>query len=213
MAILLRVSVFGAMPNGEEWSVNPVFRIGTGGAPLTPAQCLTIATACAAVTVPTGLTALMQGNTTVTGVRVENRDLTNGSLASQGEALKGTPTPGTGSNIHGYQASAVISLRTGTPGASGRGRLYWPATGAALNSTDYRISSSNVSNAVTDAKTYLSGLSSAIAVTTTTARLVVWSRKGASTADVTSLLIGNVLDSQRRRRDVLVESYTSTVFP
>lgn len=39
---------------------------------------------------------------------------------------------GTGPASHPYQVAAVTTLRTGTPGRSGRGRMYWPASGAGI---------------------------------------------------------------------------------
>jgi hypothetical protein len=43
-------------------------------------------------------------------------------------------------------------------------------------------------------------------------RLAVWSRKTGISLQVTRLLMGDVLDTQRRRRDAAQESYSEVVF-
>lgn len=213
MARLIRLSILGAMPSGEVWSVNPVFAVGGDfGVPVSATQAQTIATACAAVVVPTGLVVLMNNATSVYGVRVEARAI-NGTLESQAEALKATPTSGTGTNAHPYQTSVVLSLRTATPGPSGRGRLYWPGTGAQLNTATLRLAATFNTSAASAAKTYLSGLATAIQATVTGVSPVVWSRKTSLLQPVTSIQVGDVLDTQRRRRDTLIESIASIAYP
>lgn len=214
MADILRVSIKGSMPSGEEWSVNPVYSIGGDfGVPVSPTQANTIAVAIAAVSVPTGLRALMNSTTTVTGVRVEAR-LLDGTLETQAEALKGSPQAGTGTAPHPYQTSAVISLRTALAGASGRGRLYWPATGMAIDVSTLRMGNSEHLALPAAAASYLTGIHTAIDATLDGIGLVVWSRKGAgSTNNVTSIQAGNIFDTQRRRRDQLIETYAAVTYP
>lgn len=214
MADVLRVSIKGGMPNGEEWSVNPVYAVGGDfGVPVSPTQANTIALAIAAVSVPTGMLAMMNGTTTVTQVRVEARTAA-GVLESQAEAVKGSPQVGSGTAPHPFQTSAVISLRTAAAGARGRGRLYWPATGAGIDSSTLRMSVTAHTNFIAAAKTYLSAIQAAIDVTLDGVSLVVWSRLGdGTTNNVTSLQVGNIFDVQRRRRDALVESYLVETWP
>lgn len=213
MAEVMRVSYVGAMPSGEEWSINPVWSIGGDfGVPVTQIQAQTIATAIAAIAVPTGLLAFMSSSTTVTGCRVEARSLA-GVLEAQAEGVKGTPTPGQGANAHPFQTSSVISLRTAHPGPSGRGRLYWPATGVAMTTSSLRIDAATVTSGLSAAKTLLSGITTAINATLTGVSLAVWSRKIPDLFPVTQLQLGNVADTQRRRRDALIESYSTLVFP
>lgn len=214
MAEVLRVSYKGTMPSGEEWSINPTYSIGGDfGAPVSSTQANTIAVAIAAIAVPTGLLAVMSSSCAVSGARVEARSLT-GVLESIGEAVKGTPTPGSSTATpQSFQTSMVISLRTATAGASGRGRLYWPATGAALTNATLRIPNASMATFLSASKTLLSGIQAAIDVTLDGVSLAVWSRKNADLYPVTSLQIGDVLDVQRRRRDTAVETYSSTSYP
>ena len=138
----------------------------------------------------------------------------NGDLDAQAEAVQAAPRPGTGgSNAHPYQTAMVFSLRTGIAGASGRGRLYWPATGTVITASTLRIQASNVTSALSGAKTYLSGINAAIETTLGGAALGVWSRTKVETYAVTSLQCGDVADVQRRRRDQLIESYSALTYP
>lgn len=213
MAQILRVTVNGALPSGEKWSVNPCWEInGSGGDPVSPGLAVTIATALGAVTVPAGLTALMSNQTSLTGYRVEARSLT-GDLEAQAEFIKPSATFGSGTAYHPFQTSCVFSLRTPLPGARFRGRLYWPATGAGLVSTTLRLDPTVQSTALSAAKTYLSAMETAIQASLPNANLTIWSRTYAGFANVNSIRIGNVLDTQRRRRDTLIEAEVSASYP
>lgn len=213
MARILRVSLVGQMPSGEEWSVNPCFSVGGDfGAPVSSTQAQTIATAIAGLIIPTGVLNMQSSSTTHTGVRVEARDL-DGSLESLAEAVRALPVGGSGASFHPFQTSAVTSLRTALPGASGRGRLYWPATGVTLTVGTLRPSTANVVSHLAGVKTYLSSIETSIEATLTGVALVVWSRKLLAQNVVTSLQMGDVLDVQRRRRDQLVEGYSTTTWP
>jgi hypothetical protein len=215
VANVIRLSILGDLPSGEKWSVNPVFQIGgvSTAEDISPAEALTMATAAAAVTVPTGLLNVMSTSTRVLGVRLEARRW-NGELAAQAEALKATPTVGSGAQGNPFQTSIVSSLRSAGVGGSGRGRLYWPATGIAIVASTLRPSGGTVSSALTGVKTYLTSLQAAIAPTLTNAPVLsVWSRTTDSTQPVITINMGDVLDVQRRRRDSLIESYNSVAWP
>lgn len=213
MAEIMRVSIMGALPGGEVWSVNPVYSIGADfGVPVSAVQAQTIATAIAALTVSTGITQMMSTSTTVTGCRVEARSIA-GVLETQAEAVKGTPVPGTGASPHPYQTSIVASLRTATPGASGRGRLYFPATGVTVQSANLRVGTGFPNSFGLGVKTYLSAINGAIAATLTGVSLVVWSRATNQLHTVTGINVGDVLDTQRRRRDTLIENITAQTYP
>jgi hypothetical protein len=213
VAQILRVSIVGTMPSGEEWSINPCWEInGSGGAPVSPPLASSLATAIAAVTPTAQLTEAWHSQTFLTGCRVEARSLT-GALESQADARRTTPVAGTGTSPHPYQTSIVVSLRTPGVGPSSRGRLFIPATGVPLNSLTYRLSTSVRDSILTVAKAYLLAIQTAIRPSLPEADLTVWSRKTANFHDVNQLQLGDVVDTQRRRRDTLLESYGSVVFP
>lgn len=212
MPAILKVAVLGANPGGEVWSINPVFRDLTAGPIPSSTQLNAMVTAINAIAISSGLLTYMATGTTVTGCRVESRDLT-GTLHGLAEGNRGAPVVGTGSTPHPMQTSAVISLRTNVPGAKGRGRLYWPATGVGLAAGTLRINSAATNSFVLGAKTYLAAIKTAINGTLAGHELVVWSRTTATEALVTKLLAGDVPDTQRRRRDTQIESYSETPWP
>lgn len=212
MADLLRISVTGTMPNGEEWSVNPCFALNDFPVSTSPAQVAAVAQAAALITVQPGLRAAWAQNTQHTGVRVEARTKA-GVLENQAEAVRSVPSVGTGANVHPFQTAWVTSLRTAHVGASGRGRLYWPGGGVPLDIDSYRPTDALTASTLTAVKTYMSDLQTAVRLTFGTAVLAVWSRKLQILYPVNQLQMGNILDTQRRRRDALVETYTSVAYP
>ena len=208
---LLKVSIKGTMPSGEVWSINPVWDLNSSTV-FTFDQLNTIATAINAVVPGTTLMQQLTVDTPLTGVRLEQRALT-GALITQLEQDRAIIAAGTGTATHPLQTAMVFSLVTNAVGANFRGRLYWPCTGGAISAGTHRFSITNVTNLLANMRTYLSAIEAAIKVTSTTAELVVWSRTLGSDAVVNKIRMGNVPDTQRRRRDKLVETYTSTVYP
>ena len=202
----------GQMPSGEEWSVNPCWNISDFGVSTTPLQIQNVATALAASAVNGSLMSVMSSSTTLTGYRVEARSYA-GVLENQAEAVRSTAVPGTGSVYHPFQTSWVVSLRTSQVGASGRGRLYFPATGQVLQVGTLRPLPASSTAFLTGVYTTLQSMQTAIRATFAGANLAVWSRKMGIANNVTALQNGDILDTQRRRRDSLVEAYTNQVWP
>jgi hypothetical protein len=212
MASVVRVSVLGSLPGGEVWSVNPCFALDLEPTEITSSEALAIANALKALVIPTGLRALMSTSTFFTGYRVEARSRT-GVLESQAESTMAAPVAGSGGIPHPYQTSIVTSLRSGFPGAQGRGRLYWPATGVAMNGATLRVDATAATSALSGVKTHLTAIEGAVASVANGARLTVWSRTGTAFHTVTTIRQGDILDTQRRRRDALNESYSELSYP
>lgn len=214
MAQVLRVSHFGTMPGGEKWSINPCWEIdGDAGKPISPTQANAIATAIAGLSLSAAILSSWAPNTVWTGVRVEARSFA-GVLESQAEVLKTTPQNGSATAAHPYQSAVVLSLLTPGTGGSYRGRLYWPATGIVLSTTDYRIPLATRDNLLAAYKAHLTNVEAAINVTTGgNTNLTVWSRKLSAIRNVNQLRMGNIMDTQRRRRDGLVEQYGAGSYP
>lgn len=215
LANVIRVSLQGTMPNGEVWSINPVYQIGgvNTSEDISSTQCLAMATAIDALTIPTGLRAVNTNTVFWSGCRVEARKW-NGDLVSQADHARATPVNGTVTNVaHPFQTSIVTSLRTTGTGARGRGRLYLPATGMTLDNT-LRPNATLVGQTLTGMRQWLTAVGGAIGATTVNAPVLsVWSRVSASTLPVNSIQMGDVPDTQRRRRDSLIESYTALSYP
>lgn len=212
---VIRLSILGTSPGGEKFSVNPVWQIGGVDTfeEVTSADIAAIASACAAVSVPAGILAMLNGNSQYVGVRAEARTW-DGALQQQAEQAKATPQVGAGSQSNPFQTSFVSSLRTAGVGASARGRLFWPATGMGIQVLTMRPTTALVTASVGAIKTYLTSLTAAIAPSLTNAPVLsVWSRTSGVTRPVTSIQGGDVLDVQRRRRDSLIETYQSVTYP
>jgi len=204
--VAVRVSLQGTMPGGEKWSINPVYGPTTTET-VTSAQCNTIVQAIVSNSFTSGITPLWSPTTQLTGVRVEARDQESGELMALAEAAYGGGIPGTGAGALPYQSAIVFSLRSNFVGASGRGRLYMPATGLALVPATLRASSTVLNTALTGVAGLLQEIEVDVKATLGASPLCVWSRTHFGLHAVKELRVGDVVDTQRRRRDALIESY------
>jgi hypothetical protein len=112
-----------------------------------------------------------------------------------------------GSNALPPQNSIVVTLRTGAPGASRRGRMYLPFRGMS-GCTATGLVATGAQEAIGDGIAAFFG-----AVNLATVQhVVVASQKTGQTHNVTTIEVGNVFDTQRRRRAALTESrYTQSI--
>ena len=212
MADVIRVSIRGTMPSGEVWSINPVYKVTTGAVISAP-ELATAAAAINALTIPSALLLTLTSSCSVTGVQLEARTHA-GVLEAQAEGLRTTPVAGTGPGNKTFQTSVVGSLKTTAGGSHGRGRLYWPATGIETNPATLRVTSTVHANLVTGFKSYLQLIETALdGAVDETVGLAVWSRTTSSSALVTQIRVGDVLDTQRRRRDAVPETYIAATYP
>lgn len=211
----VRVSILGASPGGETWSINPVFDPTLefpGGVDQSALD--SACDAIAALTPGSNSLAFMSSAFTITGARLEVREDSNDALIGISTQVRTSALSGTGTPLRGAQNALVISLRTNTPGASGRGRIYWPAVGTAVQS-DLRFSPGFAGSLLTDQKTYYNAMRTALATAFPTIGfdLAVRSKTTHTTPHVNKLQVGNVPDTQRRRRDSVIEDYQSVTFP
>lgn len=207
----VRCSILGTTAGGEVWSVNPVFD-PTGEFPggVNQANLDAAATAIMNISVPADLKTLMSTALAQIGCRLEVRDDGTDNLIALSEATFAANQPGTATPRMGAQNAVVVSILTDTPGARGRGRIYWPACGATVGA-DLRLSSPTPTVVATAFKTYLDAIASALATAFPTIGfdLAVRSKTAKATPHAVRLRVGNVIDNQRRRRDSLVESYST----
>lgn len=154
------------------------------------------------------LRSLMSTRGTLRDVSVYSYANTGPAVSSANAAL-GTPIVGVNSATAPPQCAVVYSLLTGFAGASRRGRIYWPALAPAIDgsfkSTLARGSGLDVINTailIQDAlETFAPGAWG------------VYSPKLDVVTPVTSVRAGDVIDTQRRRRDALTELYSITAVP
>lgn len=101
-----------------------------------------------------------------------------------------------------FQCAPVISLRTLFLSRAGRGRFYAPSL--AVDQVDAGRMSSAAQTALADgAKALTDGLTAGGGI------VVIYHRIGGGTTQVVSLDVGDVIDTQRRRRNKLIEARTS----
>lgn len=211
----VRVGIQGASTGGEVWSINPVFDPSgefPGGVDQTNLD--TAAKAIANIS-PGGVLKVYLSDLMVgTAARVEVRDDVTDELIGLSVQGPTSAWAGSGTAKMPLQAAAVFSLRTNTPGASGRGRLYWPVPGVTLLSTG-RMGGASHTTAITEMKTYLMAIRSALASAFPAIGfdLAVRSKTTKTTPHVTRIQLGDVVDTQRRRRDKLIESYLVAPIP
>lgn len=159
----VRVSILGSAPGGEVWSINPVIDPTFEFPPGVDQDALDAAcNAIAGLTPGAALLGFMSTQLSITGARLEVRDDSTDALIAISNQVRTTPQPGTGAPQRGAQTALVFSLRTNTPGGSGRGRLYWPAVGTAVN-LQLRFDPTPVSNSLTQMAAYLHAMEDALA--------------------------------------------------
>lgn len=153
------------------------------------------------------LKALLGSNGSIQRVRTYAYS-TPGSPAIGAGVSSGAAVSGTNSLTMPPQCSLVVSLMTSVPGRRTRGRFYWPNLTSTI-SADLRRSG----NPTTPALATAFGLAiedwGLAATGATLVPVVVSAVAGGRVTTVTSLSVGDVIDTQRRRRDALVENRTT----
>lgn len=140
-------------------------------------------------------------------VKLAWRDISGHYLADP-MLVEFTPEAPPVATPHPPQVSYVISLRSGSGfGAANYGRMYCPPPFWLVGQNNGLASSTEISNAVTAAKTMINACKSTLATTVTGIQPVIMSTKGPGTTKViTQLGIGQALDTQRRRRNKMSDA-------
>ena len=211
----VRVSILGNLFTEEQWSVNPVYDPTgefPGGVNQTnlDAACQLIANR----SIPGSLATLLSTSGVRNAARVEVRDDATDALLAISIQASGTPQVGGAAPRLTAQDAVVASIRTNTAGASGRGRIYWPALGGTVG-TNGRLSSPANTTLAADFKAYLNGIATDLGTSFVgiSFNLSVRSKTTHTTPHATRIQVGNTIDTQRRRRDNLPESYASVAMP
>lgn len=203
----VRVEVFGTQVNGaEKWTTGFSTAPPTGGA-LAAVDALALT----AVTLfrddvwnasPThalfpGFSALLGGKAT----QYEG----DGTVRAVGEFILAASVYGGATTALPPQCSTVVSLRTPVAGARGRGRMYLPTLGSNALYQDGRLAVASRSAIASAMQLFLNDWNA----DSGTQPVGVASAVGGYVTTVTSIQVGDVIDTQRRRRDTLPESYLS----
>lgn len=119
-----------------------------------------------------------------------------------------TPLIGAGTGTNPWSSARVVTLRTARAGRSFRGRFYWPDLSTTTNG--FGRLSNNVA-ALDQVRDFLQGIRDD-APDNSGATLVVYSQTRDELTPVSRLELGDVMDSQRRRRQDLDENYVASTF-
>lgn len=203
--ILLQFS--GTLPGGEVWSFG--LRSDTVAAGITQAQLQTIADNCEdAYSAFHAVAANSMGNGVLFDLVTARVITTIGLTRMQAEASPTSPVAGSGSTTYPNQVATVVTLLTSAAGRRGRGRVYLASLGGTIGATG-RMSTTKRSSLVTSFASTVDVVNSNLSAVTAGSKVAVQSQVVPSAAKVVSVRVGDVLDTQRRRRDAMVESYAS----
>lgn len=103
-----------------------------------------------------------------------------------------------------FQCTPVVSLRTALANRHGRGRFYAPSPAVGAQAGG-RLTTAAQTNLADSALALLQGLTGG------TLQPVILNRTTFATTPITSLDVGDVIDTQRRRRNKLIEARTSRI--
>lgn len=217
-----RTVLRGQLGGVEDWSTSTNWGV-VGLAPDVPDQAAAdgilakLLLYTTATNLPASLKSLLSTAATITGWRVEYRSEAE-TILSVAEGTLAGAVPGSATATKSPQDALAFSLRSNTPGARGRGRMYWPALGATLTN-QFVLSTPTTTQAVTDMKTWLLAIGTqmnAYYIGIADARRVALSVRSVTdhvNRDIVQLQVGSIMDTQRRRRDTLLETYASVAYP
>lgn len=208
--LLCRLSGNMGTPATERWSIGLHYAL-TGEQPDNPAELQGWADAIEALlddgTIAANVRADWGNNVTLTDVETYGYQNTGPAVAA-GAAQVSPALAGTGTPTAPFQTCRVVSLLTGLPGARNRGRIYMPAL-----SPDMAVTGKSLVPAgyLTDCIALFEGIGAAWPGGFPI-NLAVYSAANDAVTPVTRLSVGDVLDTQRRRRDTLPEVYTTATY-
>ena len=210
----LIVRPIGQSPNGETWTFGLRFTHNLNGSnDLSNDQLQAIADAVAGVNsgsaIPAQMKSMLSSSLAVAGVRVEQIG-TDGRLEKAAEHLYSPVVPGVDPPQRTIQTALVFSLNRGAQfGRSGRGRVYVPACGVYPTQTaGFRVQSNQMEDVLSMFNQMQGDWGQAIngEVGLLSYQLCVYSPKLEKLTAVENVALGDVFDSQRRRRDKWVEA-------
>lgn len=218
----LKVQMLGAIAPSELFSCTICYRFASVFGTVMSQAMLESAAArlvnqITATTMGANLRSILSTAGSITGWKISQHE-ENEKVVSVGQANYPAPLAGIGAPSKTPQDSVVISLRTGTPGARGRGRIYVPALAATLG-TGFKFTAPGPAAMAADAKALFKLIGDQLNLElaqnsfVATVELAVRSVTAHECFYVNRLQVGDILDTQRRRRDALPEAYVSTSYP
>jgi hypothetical protein len=148
------------------------------------------------------------------GVKLSAVDASRALVREPLEYVASSPTQGGAAHVP-PACSIVLSLRSGfTLNYANYGRMYLPHTILAQQSGHATASSSDTATVVGRAATFVELVNAKAHGMSHQSQVVNQSSKGSGhTKRVAEVMIGNVTDTQRRRRNAIRESYSTFAIP
>lgn len=156
--------------------------------------------------VNTALRTALSTSGTIDRVRIEYYNGT-GPLTSVVESSE-TPVAGLTTADQPYSSSVCLSLATGFTSSRRRGRMYWPALAAAVDGNG-RFTGTTSNTQFAAAAVQLINMIKANYSGALDMEPGVYSTVDNDVTTVTAVRVGSIPDTQRRRRDNLVEVYAT----
>jgi hypothetical protein len=204
-------TIAGKLPGGETWSIG--LRTGAVAIPTTAqldalaSNVATLFQAC----ISSGTDGIQARNpTTWTFESVTARHVTAAGLTDRlGNPQIATTAGGSATQYQPDQIAVVFTLLSATPGRSGKGRVYIPVLSIA-GIVASRLTFAQISDFADTFALFLGGISIMTGGGIGPFPICVQSRLGPGVpSQVTAVSVGDVMDTQRRRRDKLVENRVS----
>lgn len=149
----------------------------------------------------TDITPMWSTETQISEVIVDQLDASGRHNVAQ--TRNSVTIKGTGSgNALDPRTAVVIGLRTAIPTRAGRGRMYWPAPDDSHLTTTGLLASA-------DADTLADGMAGELSTLAGTATPVIFHRALGTFTAITSVTVGQVLGTQRRRTNKVAANYQS----
>lgn len=193
----VKAIVSGTLPNNEIFA----FGFQLDGSGITGQLSLTnlLGVVSASLTnnfLTTGVKALFPSSVTFTTVSLYY--YTGGSTAALQAQNAGINTAGTsGSNALPNQCALVVTLQTGVPGRTKRGRSYLPTLAVNAITANGQLTSPTCTLIANAFAAFLEGIKTA----TNGAQPVVASARSSAKTNITSVRVDSLIDTQRRRRN------------
>nr|CRY96074.1 hypothetical protein [uncultured prokaryote] len=206
-----KVEIKGTLASGDVWSINPCFAGGAVGSVTAYEALLDWATAVVALNAgdifPTEVLDIMSTAVTITSVRI-GAYTADGELVQAAEVNATDLPTGSSTPTNPGQSALVVSLLSGRPGRSYNGRLFLPCLAPALNTLTLRIGGSVARDVAAGMAAWLTDVADASGETGAYGPVIVSHKLGTSVG-VSSVRVGDVVDTQRRRRDAVKENYST----
>jgi len=138
-----------------------------------------------------------------------------GTLAAVLDAVPvGGTVGGSAAGNHPPQTAIVVSTRSASPGPAFRGRMYWPLLSGTVATATGLFPSADATSIAGFVRTFMLGMSGISSWGAAGwAPQIVSQTGGGQSVPLTALKVGNAFDTQRRRRNKVVETYSTVTVP